>query len=135
MVSSIVQQRGFVTNPEHRFFLALQMNVDGKERIFSLIKSRFPESEPLDKILDWTFDLANTRVMGTKVTNALGVADFDDFDSFVLENLLQDKSVEEIQNDLRNEYGAENFENLNNKLTAKIEKLQTAAIFQPFWKN
>lgn len=135
MINSIVNQRSFVTDPEHRFFLALLMNVDGKERIFSLIKSRFPESEPLDKILDWTYDLANTRVMGTNLPNALGVADFDDFDSLILENLLQNKSVEAMQNDLRKQYDAENIENINSKLTAKIEKLQTAPIFQPFWKK
>jgi hypothetical protein len=134
MVNTIVQQRSFVPDPEHRFFLALLMNVDGKERIFSLIKSRFPESEPLDKILDWTYDLANTRVFGTNLPNALGVADFDDFDSFVLENILQEKSIEEMTDELKNQYGADNFEQFAENLSAKIEKLRTASIFQPFWK-
>ncbi len=123
----IVRRRSYLTNSEHRFFLALLMNVEGRERIFSLIKERFPDSEPLDKVLDWTFDLAQTRVLGEKIPNALGIVDFDDTDLFILENLLQGKSPDEMERLLKTEYGAANVENL----PARIEKIQKSAIFQP----
>jgi hypothetical protein len=123
----IVRRRGYVTEPEHRFFLALLLNVEGRERIFSLVKERFPDSEPLDKVLDWTFDLAQTRVLGQNIPNALGIADFDDTDLTILENLLQDKSSDEIQTILETEYGSGKLEDLS----ARIEKLQKAVIFQP----
>ena len=126
-LDEIVRRRSFVTNPEHRFFLALLLNVEGRERIFSLVKERFPDSEPLDKVLDWTFDLAQTRVLGEKIPNALGIADFDDTDLFILENLLQDKAPDEIRTILETEYGAANVENL----PARIEKIQKSVIFQP----
>lgn len=127
----ILRRRSFITDPEHRFFLALLMNVEGRERIFSLVKDRFPDSEPLDKVLDWTFDLAQTRVVGQNLPNALGIADFDDTDLFVLENLLQEKSAAEIQTVLENEYGAANLENL----AERIEKIQKSVIFQPLLQN
>jgi len=123
----IVSRRAIITEPEHRFFLALLLNVEGRERIFSLIKDRFPESEPLDKVLDWAFDLAQTRVLGSNLPNALGIADFDDTDLFILENLLQDKSNDEIKAVLENEYGAARLENL----PERIEKIQKSIIFQP----
>lgn len=123
----IVRRRSYVDNPEHRFFLALLMNVEGRERIFSLIKERFPESAPLDKVLDWAFDLSQTRVIGEKVPNALGIADFDDTDLFVLESLLQDKSPEEMRSILETDYGAENLDDL----AARIEKIRKSVIFQP----
>ena len=48
-ISEIVNRRGYITNAEHRFFLALLLNVEGKGRIFSLVRQRFPEHEPLKK--------------------------------------------------------------------------------------
>ena len=126
-LDEILRRRNYVTEPEHRFFLALLLNVEGRERIFSLIKERFPESEPLDKVLDWTFDLAQTRVLGESVPNALGIEDFDDTDLFILENLLQDKPETEIAQILETEYGAANLDNL----PERIEKIQKSVIFQP----
>ncbi|MEP6904317.1 MAG: hypothetical protein ABJA66_21550 [Actinomycetota bacterium] len=126
-LDEIVRRRSFVTEPEHRFFLALLLNVEGKERIFSLIKERFPAHEPLDKVLDWTFDLAQTRILGANIPNALGIADFDDTDLSILECLLQDKSIGEIQTILTAEYNSGTVENLSERL----EKLQKAVIFQP----
>jgi len=130
-LDEIVRRRNFVTDAEQRFFLALLLNVEGRERIFALIKERFPDREPLDKVLDWTFDLANTRVLGEKIPNALGIADFDDADLFILENLLQDKTPEEIPAILERDYGAANAENL----PAKIEKIRNSVIFQPLLQS
>jgi len=126
-LDEILRRRSYVTNPEHRFFLALLLNVEGRERIFSLIRERFPDSEPLDKVLDWTFDLAQTRVLGEKIPNALGIVDFDDTDLFILEKLLQDKTPDEMPGLLETEMGAANVENL----PARLEKIQKSVIFQP----
>ena len=130
-LDEILRLRSFVTDPEHRFFLALLMNVEGRERIFSLVKERFPDIEPLDKVLDWTFDLAQTRVVGQSIPNALDIADFDDMDLFILENLLQDKNTDEIRTILETDYGSGKVENL----AERIEKLQKAGIFQPLLQN
>ncbi|HEY0460370.1 MAG TPA: hypothetical protein VGC97_14625 [Pyrinomonadaceae bacterium] len=127
----IVRRRSYITDSEHRFFLALLMNVDGRERIFSLVRERFPDSEPLDKVLDWTFDLAQTRVLGENIPNALGIADFDDMDLFVLENLLHDKPEDEIRTILANEHGA----GLDGNLPQRIEKIKKCVIFQPLLRN
>ena len=126
-LDEILRRRSFVTEPEHRFFLALLLNVEGRERIFALIKERFPDSDPLDKVLDWTFDLAQTRVLGENIPNALGIVDFDDTDLSVLENLLLDKPENEIQQILETEYGAANL----NNLPERIEKIKKSVIFQP----
>jgi hypothetical protein len=130
-LDEILRRRNFVTDPEQRFFLALLLNVEGREQIFSLIRERFPESEPLDKVLDWTFDLAQTRVLGENIPNALGIADFDDTDLSILENLLLEKNENEIQQILETEYGAANLENL----PERIEKIRKSVIFQPLLPN
>jgi hypothetical protein len=130
-VGEIIKRRGYVKEPEHRFFLALLMNVEGKERILSLVKERFPESDPVEKILDWTFDLAQTRVLGVNIPNALGIADFGNLDLFILENILKDKSDEEIRAALREEYPAENIESLEQSLAEKTERIRQSIIFEP----
>lgn len=93
--NAIVERRGYVSEPQLRYFLAVLLNVEGRENIYALIKQRFPESNPQEKVLDWVFDLANTRVMGIEPPNALGVEAFNDVDSLVLESMLNGESGEQ----------------------------------------
>jgi hypothetical protein len=128
MSDEIIRLRHFVTNPEHRFFLALLLNVEGKGPIFSLIKQRYPDDEPLDKTLDWTLELAQTRVVGSNLPNALGIEGFDDIDLLVLENLLNGKTV----GDIRAELGSTGNERFND-LDERIERVRNAVIFRPLF--
>lgn len=128
-VNEIVRRRGFVTNPEHRFFFALLLNVDGRDRIFSLVKTRYPDSDPLDKILDWTYDLAQTRVVGVNTPNALGMENFDDVDLSILENLLRGRSDSEMKEALAADYGAEKI--AASDIDGKLARIRASAIFQP----
>lgn len=128
-VQEIVRRRAVITEPEHRFFLALLMNVEGKERIFSLIKERFPDAEPLDKVLDWTFELANTKVLGLNIPNAVGIEDFGDLDLFVLESFLKNHSNEEAEKNLETEYGMQITEEVRQKLEQKREQIRNSVIF------
>jgi hypothetical protein len=131
----IVRRRSFITNAEHRFFLALLMNLDGKENIFALIKQRYPSADPVEKVLDWVFELSETRVMAANSSNALGIDGFDAFDLFVFENLLRDKSTEEMKESIKTDYPADQAENLIAALPEKVEKLRKAVIFQPFFDD
>lgn len=130
-VNEIINRRQYITDNEQRFFLALLMNVDGKERIMSLVKDRFPDAEPLDKILDWIFDLSQTKVLGMNVPNALGIPDFDDFDLFILECFLKDLSDDEIEATLKKEYPSENAAEMLKTLDERKEKIMNATIFEP----
>lgn len=123
-IDEIVNRRSFVTHPEHRFFMALLMNVDERERIFSLIKQRFPDADPVEKILDWVFDLAETRVVGVETSNALGIPNFGDAEMFVLENILNGKADEEIRAKFAEE-------NPGSGAADAIAKVRGAAIFRP----
>ncbi len=96
-----------------------------------MIKEKFPESEPLDKILDWVYDLSQTRVLGLNVPNALGIENFDDFDLFILECFLKDMSDNELEEALRAEYPSENAEELLKNIEERKEKIRNALIFYP----
>jgi len=98
---SIVNRRDYVTDPALRFFLAVLLNVDGRENIYKLIKQRYPDADPQDKVLDWTFDLANTRVMGIEPPNALGIEGFGDIDLLIFEDMLNGKDTAAISDSLK----------------------------------
>ncbi len=123
-VDEIVNRRSFVTNPEHRFFMALLMNVDDRSRILLLIKQRFPDTDPIEKVLDWVFDLAETRVVGIETSNALGIPNFGDAEIFVLENLLNDKTDKEI-------FESYSADKAGSDIGEAIAKVRGAAIFRP----
>lgn len=127
--NDLVRRRGYVTNPEHRFFFALLLNVDGRDRILSLIKERFPEADPIDKILDWTYELAQTRVVGVNTPNALGIENFSDIDLSILENLLRGKSETETIEGLGTEYGTEKL--VEADPDGKLFRLRNSVIFRP----
>jgi hypothetical protein len=125
-VNDLVRRRSFVTNSEHRFFFALLLNIDERDRILDLVKSRFPDADPIEKILDWTYDLAQTRVVGVNIPNALGIEGFHDIDLSIVEHLLRGKSESETLEALRNEYGKEKAETAS----AKVRRIRESTIFR-----
>ncbi len=89
----IIMRRGSITGEEHRFFLALLLNVSGREKILELVKERFPETDPVEKVLDWVEELSSTRVLGSKEPNALGIEDFNQDFLLALEKILKGETT------------------------------------------
>lgn len=126
---NIINRRGSVTGDEHRFFLALLLNVASREKILELIKARFPDTDPVEKILDWVEELSQTRVLGSKESNALGLENFDDDYIFVLEFLLRGKSIDEIRRLSKSEE-FQRFATLGDKLDTMVGALQNSPLFK-----
>jgi hypothetical protein len=127
MLAEIVRRRGYVSDPEHRFFMALLLNVDRRPLIFELIKHRYPDDDPVDKILDWVFDLAETRVVGIDSSNALGIADFGETEMFALEGILRDKTDDLI----RQQFSSQAQPPTMRSIDEAIEAIRNAVIFRP----
>ncbi len=53
---AISGMRGMIEEPEHRFFLALLLNVPGRTRILELVGQRF-DGDPISTILRWAEEL------------------------------------------------------------------------------
>jgi hypothetical protein len=127
----IIRRRSYITDPEQRFFLALLLNVEGKQRIKSLVKARLPEADPIEKILDWVSELSKIKFFGHQSSNALGIEGFNDLDSFVLEDLLKNLSIEEMQKDLQAGDGTQNVEESLKDLENRIKRIRQSIILQP----
>jgi len=126
---NIALRRGTITSEEHRFFLALLLNVPDGEKILELVKQRFPETDPVEKVLDWVEELSQTRVLGSKEANALGIEGFDHNHMFVLEQMLRGKSREEIRQLLQTDE-FQQFATIGDKLDTVADGLQNSPLFK-----
>jgi hypothetical protein len=61
--------RGTITEAEHRFFLALLLNVPGRAELVGMVAQRFPGA-PVETILRWTEELAQSSGDGTWLLDA-----------------------------------------------------------------
>jgi hypothetical protein len=68
---TITQMRHFIVNPEHRFFLALLMNVQNRTDILALINKRFSDSSPIETILGWAEELIEPNDFGITLLDAV----------------------------------------------------------------
>ncbi len=85
------------------------------------------DADPIEKVLDWTFDLAQTRVVGVETSNALGIPEFGEREIFVLENLLHGKTDDEV----RQVFAEENPDANAVDIGQSIAKIRSAVIFRP----
>jgi hypothetical protein len=95
--AEIIRRRAEVKNEDHRFLLALILNVPKKTRMLELVRERFPNSDPIDLVGDWIAALSATKTFGSREPNVLGSLEFDNGHLFVLKGLLRGLPVEEIK--------------------------------------
>ena len=67
---TISQMRHYIDHSEHRFFLALLMNVQNRRDILALISKRFPGRSPIVKILGWAEELIEPSDFGITLLDA-----------------------------------------------------------------
>jgi hypothetical protein len=66
----LVAFRNDIEDPEHRFFLALLLNVPNREGILQMIAQRIP-GRPEDTVLRWAEELSETTEQGTTILDAV----------------------------------------------------------------
>jgi len=77
----IKAMRGRISDPEHRFFLALLLNVRTRSDLFSLVLQRFPEVSAVDTIMRWGEELLEETDFGVAILDAAFPQDLEvDFD-------------------------------------------------------
>lgn len=93
----IARRRAEIKGDEHRFFLAMLLNVPERTKMLCLVKEKFPNKNAIDLIVSWVSELAATKIFGSSEQNVLGLEDFGDLQLFVLGGLLEGLTVKEIQ--------------------------------------
>jgi hypothetical protein len=67
---SIATLRSSVVEPEHRFFLALLLNVPHQSHLLALVAQRFPDHPPAETIVRWAAELLEPSEFGTTLLDA-----------------------------------------------------------------
>ncbi len=127
MLNEVIRRRGLISDPEQRFFMALLLNLDIREQILGLISQRFPDNDPVEKVLDWIFDLAQTRVAGSEKTNVIGIPDLGDIELYILEQLLRGAS----DNEAIEKFISENPDANSEAAAGALAKLRAETILRP----
>ncbi len=129
-LEDIVRRRATITSEDHRFFLALLLNVSERERLLAMVKSRFPDHKPIEIVLDWIEALNNTKVLGSNESNVLGIHGFDDDYLFVLEGLLEGRSPAGIKEKARSEYSKEQATDIAERVEVISEHLKSSQLLK-----
>jgi hypothetical protein len=66
----IKELRSSIQEPEHRFFLALLMNVPLKSDLLTLVAQRFPQAAPVETVMRWAEELHEETDFGTAILDA-----------------------------------------------------------------
>ncbi|MFY9555699.1 MAG: hypothetical protein WAV47_13380 [Blastocatellia bacterium] len=127
---NLIYRRGQITSNEHRFFLALLLNVPDRAKVLDLVRQRYPENDPVDTIVDWVEELANTRVGGSPEPNVMGIEGIDDDYLFVLHCLLEGRSVEQTKVAFEDEVSAEDARSLGEKLEKLYDEIRRSMLFK-----
>ena len=95
--AEIARRRVEIKHEDHRFFLALLMNVPERMTILKLVKQRFPDIDEVELIIDWISELSRTKIFGSKEPNVLGLSEFGESHLLAFRGLLEGRSTEEIK--------------------------------------
>lgn len=68
---AISGMRYHIEDPDHRFFLALLMNVPSRKDIFAFITERFPDQSPVETITGWAEELIEPTDYGLTLLDAI----------------------------------------------------------------
>lgn len=94
--SDITKRRGMIDGEDHRFFLALLLNVPDRATVLDLIKQKYPDADPVELAVGWINELAKIRIFGSPEPNVLGLKDFNEDYLFIVRGLLQGLTDDEI---------------------------------------
>jgi predicted metal-dependent enzyme (double-stranded beta helix superfamily) len=104
----IVRRRAEVKNEDHRFLMALFLNVPERTRMLELVRERYGAEDEVELVIAWLKDLAATRTFGSREPNVLGSDALTEDHFQVLDALLrhgmvelQTARVDEIISDLK----------------------------------
>jgi hypothetical protein len=142
MKSRLLERRKYVKDYNHRFFLALLLNVPRRTDILQLVKQRFPQRTPVDTVCDWVQELFGIKMsrqspMPTREPSSISPTNMGPslslIQMFVLRRLIEGFSLEQIKASAGTEHPGLDAQNL----TASVEeayRLFRNTILQPLFE-
>lgn len=119
----ISRRRAEIKGEDHRFFLAMLLNVPDKITVLRLVQERFPDKDPVDLVVEWIRELSATKIFGSREPNVLGIGEFNDSHLLVFRGLLEGLSVEGIKARAAAQASGANLKTPVQELTSHVKAL------------
>jgi hypothetical protein len=127
--ANITQRRALVHDPEHRYFLAVLLNGMDRGSILELVRSRFPDRDPLEAVARWVEELAAIPVEGDAGPTALGVP-LDEAALIVFRSLLEGGTNEAVFAALAKEFDAADVDAQRGDIVDMVDAFRSSLLFR-----
>jgi hypothetical protein len=118
----LIDKRKILRDPDHRFFVALLLNVPSRAGILELIQRRYP-GDPIDHVARWIDELSNGD-------DAL-LSPLDESTRYVLKSMVRGSTLEHVVEDLHREYEAEEVIAQLDTIKQLYDQLRASSAFRP----
>lgn len=122
--ANITTRRGQIKAPDHRFFLALLLNLPDRASILDMVRARFPAQEPVTWLVE--------QVRQLTAEDQIGLT-FDALSLTVLDTLLRDQTLEALNHRLARQHAAPDIARQQNALQRLMAEIRSATLFQPLF--
>ncbi|RKG59539.1 hypothetical protein D7X30_10810 [Corallococcus sp. AB011P] len=130
----LIDRRGQVKDPEHRYFLALLLNVERGEHIQQLVRQRFPDRDPVDLIMKWVTALTQPAEGGARSRDSLGVP-LDESALIVFRELLHSRGHAEVMARLKETFDDDEVDGQSDDIAALAASLRESTLFRPLFRG
>ena len=118
----IVAMRREVHDPDHRFFLAILLNLPDRSAIYAAITARYPGGDPEMLALKWMGELSGDRKIGLE---------FDPLSLKMLHFVLRDRTLQEFERGLASVFGQAQVTEQAESLEILWNQLRDTSLLQP----
>lgn len=130
----IIHRRRSNHLPEHRFFLALLLNVGNREQILRFVEQQYPGADPIDLVMTWIEELVTAPMTTVNSANWNNCSEYDlgEAELKILHHLLRKRTPEQIVTALKEEY--DDVESQRPHILDLCASLTSSALFQPLFR-
>ncbi len=128
--TNIKLRRTSVRGADHRYFLALVLNVPRRRDILRLVHERVPHRDPVETIVGWVRELVATPMEGALGPTALGPS-LDEAGLSVLGALLRGHEGRGVIDVLKKEFEADEIDAQTGEILDLVEAFRESLFFRP----
>ena len=120
-IDIITSRRAASSDPDHRFLLALLLNLRDRAAILRAITNWCETDDPCALLMRWVVQLSGTSTVGVE---------FDELNTFVFEQLLRGVTIPDILADVEALYSHEEVQRQRQELIRHCESMQSSQMFR-----
>lgn len=126
----IIVRRRDIQHKEHRFLLALLLNLQSRERLLELVARAYPGAPPVERVVHWLTDLSQTTTRDRRTGEATTVFGLrlDDVSTIALRGLIAGANDEQIIAAFKDEFDDGHVEKFRSELLRVCDRFRRSLL-------